>query len=538
MSKISKIISSAAVAVILSSITLTSNADSSLKGDINGDNVIGGGDMKLLQSYILKDKALSQEEFERADINCDGSVDSFDLVLAKKNLYSHLDKLPMGTWIADGKEGTRYYNFTNGTVTEQATGKTTVYSCDVNSHNLNFSENVFADKKHAIFSYSDETHLVLRWDGGAVETLHYYGEKPIDYSKLIRAGKWTTSGGYGSREFNFSGVSGNYISSETGMGLAFEYSINGNKLAFQMGGDGNSVTATMTSVDSTHFTLTWEDGMTENFTRQNTTDYTKLIGSGKWLASGDNDYRVFSFNGTTGNYIDSKTGIGLAFEYSADEENLTFHIGSSDNTTTAVISSTDSTHFTLTWENGAVENFIRQNIEVKNGVTYVNGILIANKTYSLPSSYNPGALTAETQAAFNRMKNDAAAAGLNLWVCSGFRSYSYQDQLYNSYVARDGKTAADTYSARAGHSEHQTGLALDINMASDAFIGTPEAKWIAANCYKYGFILRYPQGKQNITGYKYEPWHVRYLGTETAKAVYDSGLTLEEYLGIDSVYQN
>ena len=75
-------------------------------------------------------------------------------------------------------------------------------------------------------------------------------------------------------------------------------------------------------------------------------------------------------------------------------------------------------------------------------------------------------------------------------------------------------------------------------MASDAFIGTPEAKWIAANCYKYGFILRYPQGKQNITGYKYEPWHVRYLGTETAKAVYDSGLTLEEYLGIDSVYQN
>lgn len=539
MSKIRRGIFSAAAAVVISSLSFPSvNAGYSLKGDINGDNVIGGGDMKLLQSYILKDKALSQEEFERADINCDGSVDSFDLVLAKKNLYSHLDKLPMGTWIADGKEGTRYYNFTNGTVTDQATGKTKNFACSVSSHNLNFTENVFADKKHAIFSYSDENHFILRWDGGAVETLHYYGENPIDYSKLIRAGKWTTSGGYGSREFNFSGISGNYIDSETGMGLAFEYSVNGNKLAFQMGGDGNSVTAAMTSIDSTHFTLTWEDGTTENFTRQNSVDYTKLIGSGKWLASGDNGYRVFNFNGTNGNYIDSKTGIGLAFEYSADEENLTFHIGSSDNTTTAVISSTDSTHFTLTWENGTVENFIRQNIEVKNGVTYVNGILIANKTYSLPSSYNPGTLTAETQAAFNRMKNDAAAAGLNLWICSGFRSYSYQDQLYNSYVARDGKAAADTYSARAGHSEHQTGLALDINMASDAFIGTTEAKWIAANCYKYGFILRYPQGKQNITGYKYEPWHVRYLGKETAKAAYDSGLTLEEYLGIDSVYQN
>lgn len=539
MSKIRKVIFSAAAAVVISSLSFPSvNAGYSLKGDINGDNVIGGGDMKLLQGCILKNNSLTLEQAERADINSDKFVDSFDLVLIRKNIYSHLDKLPQGTWIADGKEGTRYYNFTNGTVIDQSTGKTTVYSCDVNSHNLNFSENVFADKKHAIFSYSDENHFVLRWDGGAVETLHYYGENPIDYSKLIRAGKWTTSGGYGSREFNFSGVSGNYIDSETGMGLAFEYSVNGNKLDFRMGGDGNSVTATMKSVDSTHFTLTWEDGTTENFTRQNSVDYTKLIGSGKWLASGKNGYRVFSFNGTSGNYIDSKTGTGVAFEYSADEENLTFQMGGAGNNVKAVLTPIDSTHFTLKWENGNVENFTKQNIEKRNGVTYVNGILIANKTYSLPSSYNPGALTAETQAAFNRMKNDAAAAGLNLWVCSGFRSYSYQDQLYNSYVARDGKAAADTYSARAGHSEHQTGLALDINMASDAFIGTPEAKWIAANCYKYGFILRYPQGKQNITGYKYEPWHVRYLGTETAKAVYDSGLTLEEYLGIDSVYQN
>ena len=110
-------------------------------------------------------------------------------------------------------------------------------------------------------------------------------------------------------------------------------------------------------------------------------------------------------------------------------------------------------------------------------------------------------------------------------------------QLYNSYVNRDGKAKADTYSARPGHSEHQTGLAMDINNASDAFNNTPEAKWIAANCWKYGFILRYPQGKQNITGYKYESWHVRYLGNDLAKEVYNSGLTLEEFLCIDSVYK-
>ena len=97
---------------------------------------------------------------------------------------------------------------------------------------------------------------------------------------------------------------------------------------------------------------------------------------------------------------------------------------------------------------------------------------------------------------------------------------------------------ADTYSARAGHSEHQTGLAMDINNASDSFNNTKEAKWIAENCYKYGFILRYPQGKQDITGYKYESWHVRYLGRELAKEVHDSGLTLEEFLCIDSKYKS
>jgi LAS superfamily LD-carboxypeptidase LdcB len=131
---------------------------------------------------------------------------------------------------------------------------------------------------------------------------------------------------------------------------------------------------------------------------------------------------------------------------------------------------------------------------------------------------------------------DAYADGITLWICSGYRSYSYQSKLYNNYVYTDGKAAADTYSARPGHSEHQTGLAADINSADESFAGTPEAKWLAANCWKYGFIIRYPKGKESITGYIYEPWHIRYLGKENAKLVYESGLTLEEYLGIDSVY--
>lgn len=174
-------------------------------------------------------------------------------------------------------------------------------------------------------------------------------------------------------------------------------------------------------------------------------------------------------------------------------------------------------------------------IQVVNGVTYVQGVLIVNKTYPLPADYNPG-LDPTAQAAFNEMAAGAAAAGLSIQIVSGFRSYDTQKTLYNNYCNRDGKAEADRFSARPGHSEHQSGLAMDINYAGSSFDNTPEAKWLAENCWKYGFIIRYPKGKESITGYKYESWHVRYLGKEWAEKIYNSGLTLEEYFGIDSKY--
>lgn len=170
-----------------------------------------------------------------------------------------------------------------------------------------------------------------------------------------------------------------------------------------------------------------------------------------------------------------------------------------------------------------------------NEVTYIKGILIANKTYSLPSTYNPG-VDPDATAALNEMIAAASREGIRLYQISGFRSYSTQQTLYNNYVARDGKAEADRYSARPGHSEHQTGLAFDLNSLEQSFGETKEGKWLAANCWKYGFIIRYPHDKENVTGYMYEPWHVRYLGKENAKAVYESGKCLEEYLGITSVY--
>lgn len=167
--------------------------------------------------------------------------------------------------------------------------------------------------------------------------------------------------------------------------------------------------------------------------------------------------------------------------------------------------------------------------------TYIEGIIVANKTYELPSDYNPQ-INPEAQQAFDDMAAAAMADGVTLFVVSGYRSYDYQSTVYDNYVATYGQEAADRFSARPGHSEHQTGLAFDVNTVDDAFAQTEEYKWLEQHCVEYGFIIRYPDGKESITGYKFEPWHIRYLGKETAAEVAATGLTLEEYLGITSKY--
>ena len=178
----------------------------------------------------------------------------------------------------------------------------------------------------------------------------------------------------------------------------------------------------------------------------------------------------------------------------------------------------------------------KHKIEKKNGMTFVDGILIVNKTYSLPSDYNPGT-SAKAQNAFDEMAQAAAKDGITLWVNSGFRTYQEQEELYNGYADERGTDEADKVSSRPGHSEHQTGLTFDVNTTELSFEGTPEAIWLAKHCAEYGFIIRYPKGKEDETGYIYEPWHIRYLGKETAEKVTKSGLSLEKYLGITSDYK-
>jgi len=130
------------------------------------------------------------------------------------------------------------------------------------------------------------------------------------------------------------------------------------------------------------------------------------------------------------------------------------------------------------------------------------------------------------------MVNKAKEEGVILLGNSAYRSYRSQTKTYNNRVEAEGQERADAYVARPGFSEHQTGLCIDITNRDKYFVkGTKEADWLAKNCYKFGFIIRYPYGKKNVTGIEYEPWHVRYVGKKAAKDIYDKKITLEEYLG-------
>lgn len=168
----------------------------------------------------------------------------------------------------------------------------------------------------------------------------------------------------------------------------------------------------------------------------------------------------------------------------------------------------------------------------------IKGVLLANKQYPLPEDYAPGE-SEEAREAFDELAASAVTSGINLQAFSTYRSYDYQVTLYNRYVERDGQEAADRYSARPGYSEHQTGLAFDIgevnhekHWASNSFGDTEAAKWLAANAHQYGFILRYPEGKEDKTGYMHESWHYRYVGKDKAEQIFKRNITLEEYLGV------
>ena len=172
-------------------------------------------------------------------------------------------------------------------------------------------------------------------------------------------------------------------------------------------------------------------------------------------------------------------------------------------------------------------------------------LMLVNKYNYVSNNFKPDNLVKVSKFAVNNMylnktcmeafislASDALKEGYNIRAISTYRTYDYQNNLYNKYAKKDGVDKADTYSARPGFSEHHTGLAIDVDNIKtnfNNFQDTDEFKWMQENAYKYGFILRYPSDKVDITGYMYEPWHYRYVGREIAKIIKEKNLTFEEY---------
>jgi D-alanyl-D-alanine carboxypeptidase len=172
-------------------------------------------------------------------------------------------------------------------------------------------------------------------------------------------------------------------------------------------------------------------------------------------------------------------------------------------------------------------------------VTYAPPLATPNIPLRLDGSVSEMKVSTQMSGALEKLAAGAKAAGLQLMLASGYRSYQQQITVYNAEVKNYGKTVADSESARPGYSEHQTGLAADLEPAShqceiqDCFGTLPEGQWLAEHAYEYGFVIRYQQGSEKVTGYKYEPWHVRYVGVDLAKELHaQNNPLLEDYFGV------
>ncbi len=209
------------------------------------------------------------------------------------------------------------------------------------------------------------------------------------------------------------------------------------------------------------------------------------------------------------------------------------------------------------WDNGqqAIDDAAVQQArqEAWQEATEQGLLLLVNKQHPVDQDYEPDDLTAmqyyapEREAsgrymrepaanAFNQLVEAAILDGIELRMTTGYRSYGYQKIIFDNYARQYGEEEANSFSAKPGQSEHQTGLAVDVSSPSldyeltEAFGDTPAGTWLSDHAHEFGFIIRYPKGKEAVTGYMYEPWHLRYVGLFVAKEIYIQDITLEEYL--------
>ena len=267
-----------------------------------------------------------------------------------------------------------------------------------------------------------------------------------------------------------------------------------------------------------------------DYKQENTTEYLDLINSVKdvdtviYVVNNNIDYssteKLISFTKTK--YYIVKN-IDRYLKYDSDDVNYTVRM---------VNSNRDYDFYT----NTTATNTSAGLAMLVNKYYYLDEDYYYGELVDIESKYSNNKdmkLNSEAYEAFKNLVADALDEGYHIKNNYAYRDYKYQEGVYNGYKKNNGESYADSISARPGYSEHQTGLALDVGVdnkyASDKFQYSKEYKWMKENSYKYGFILRYPEGKEDITGYKFEAWHYRYVGEEIAKVIYENDLTLEEY---------
>ena len=262
-------------------------------------------------------------------------------------------------------------------------------------------------------------------------------------------------------------------------------------------------------------TLTYT-GMNFFYSNQNDKTYKKIIKDKRLEELGNIDEKLNYFN---------KDYIDRYLKYKENNPNL-----SNKEIVLNVNIGLDNPFYTNTKE----ATDLYENTILVNKYNYLNADYEPKDLEEVNTYYarNGMKLVKEAKEQYEAMAKAAENANLKLVISSSYRSYQYQENLYNNYVIQDGEEIANTYSAKPGFSEHQTGLAIDLSNGKTSytdFENTKEFKWMQENAYKYGFILRFPEDKVNVTGYQYEPWHYRYLGIKIASYIHENKISYEEY---------
>ena len=266
----------------------------------------------------------------------------------------------------------------------------------------------------------------------------------------------------------------------------------------------------------------------ENFKASNMSDYLK------YSEYGDTDTVIFLVNN---GYFNNELTVDLFKDKWFIMDNLDSYLkyGEVISDVRSLVEYVNTRAYLKGYEDYKEADTDKGNLIIANKLSYL-GDYVPDDLVNVDGSYcmqDGVMLKSEAYEHLKEMFEAAREEGYYFYISTAYRSYDFQKALYDSYLLKDSAEVVDSYSSRPGFSDHQTGLACDIGMPGykfEMFTDTDECRWLHENAYKYGFILRYPEGKENITKYKYESWHFRYVGVEVSTYIYENNITLEEYV--------